>query len=374
MSLAVVVAQSVPIEHGFWITLAALLVLHSSAASTSATVLQAIVGTVLGFLIAAGILFAFQTNTVVLWILLPICLFISGYVPGVVSFLAGQVAFTCLVVVLFTLIDPSGITTAVLRVETVALGAISGGVMAFILWPRGARVALAQTVAAVYRTSAESIRNLATSSGSVDRKEASSAMHGVRRHAEEAFAIALTERGRRIDLPAWMTLFRAPNMVHSLVSGLWKPPTPWLSENCGDAVSATFKHRDAVAGALVQVADRLDPPDKDADDAKGANQADGLTSALTACINCARPLGLEKIDNARLLVALNDWLSYIEEYVAAVEPDLNNVIEASRPGAWLHWSLPKLRKRQTPAMSVALDRLGARSGDNHSFHTVGTDL
>lgn len=338
LSLAIIVARFVPVEHGFWIMLAALVVLHSSAASTSVTALQAIAGTLMGFILAACILFLFQANTFALWVLLPICVFLSAYTPGVVNFLVGQVAFNAMVVVLFTLIDPAGITTAVLRIETVALGAACGGIMAFILWPRGARVALASAVASVYRVSADAIRTLGSASEAHFLK-ASSDLYAIRRHAEEAFATALTERGQRIDIPVWLALFRAPNMAHSLVAGLWDPPSAWLAENCGNAVSATFDHRDRVAEAFERVASQLDPNGPVRTGTK-AHVSDPVPE-LIACINHARSLGIHKIDDARLLIALNEWLSYIDEYMTAAEPQLNRVVRVSQPGAWLQWSLAK---------------------------------
>lgn len=338
MSLAVILAHLVPVEHAFWITLATLLVLHSSAASTSATALQAVAGTLAGFVMAAVILLAFQNNPTALWLLLPIGIFLSAYTPNVVGFLTGQIAFNGTVVVLFTLIDPAGITTAVLRIETVALGAASGAVMAFIFWPHGARLVLAGAVARVYRTSAEGVRSLASASED-RRRNARSDMHGTRRQAEEAFTVALTERGRRIDIPSWLMLFRAPNMVHSLMSGLWHPPSARLSEMCGDAVAATLDHRDRVAAALDAVADRLDPTGSKADGPGMRARAEGPKGALAACLDRARPLGPEMIDNARRLIALNELLSYIDDDVTAAAPALTHTVKASRPRAWLRWSL-----------------------------------
>jgi|GEM_PF-2833871 len=338
MSLAVIIAHLVPVEHAFWITLAALLVLHSSAASTSATALQAVAGTLAGFVVAAAILLAFQNNSTALWLLLPICIFLSAYTPNVVGFLAGQIAFTGTVVVLFTLIDPVGITTAVVRIETVALGAASGALMAFIFWPHGARVVLAGAVARVYRASAEGVRSL--ESASEDRcRKASSDMHGKRRHAEEAFAVALTERGRRIDIPSWLMLFRAPNMVHSLMSGLWHPPTAQLTETCGDGVAAASDHRVRVADALDAVADRLDPTGADRQGTRA--RAEDPKQALAACLDWARPLGPEMINEVRRLIALNELMSYVDDDVTAAEPALIHIVEASRPGAWLRWSLAR---------------------------------
>lgn len=340
MSLAVVVARLVGIEHGFWITLAALLVIHSSAASTSATALQAIAGALVGFVFGAIILSIFGNNITALWVLLFCCVFFAGYTPGVVNFVVGQISFTGMVVVLFTLIDPAGITTDLVRVETVALGAACGAVMAFILWPRGARVALAGAVADVYRAASLGMRTVVTESGE-RRVEANIDMHGARRHTDLAFAIAISERGRQIDTRKWITLFRAPNMVHSLVAGLWRPPSPWLVDHCGAAIAATIDHRNRVADSLDFVADRLDPTGASPAREPPAGHPDDLSPVLMDCINLARPFGPDEVDSARHLVAWNEWLSFVDDYVAAAEPELNYIAGVSRPGAWLHWSLPK---------------------------------
>ena len=338
MSLAILIAKVVPVEHGFWVALAALLVLHSSAASTTATALQAVVGTVIGFVIAAAILWLFGTNPLILWGLLLVGIFFSAYTPDAVGFMVGQVCFTTMVVVFFTLVEPAGIATAVARLETVALGAASGAVMAFILWPHGAREALARAIATVYRASSDSLR-IITTDPQERHRDAVDEIHGARRHAEEAFTIALSERGRRINTRAWMSLFRAPNMANSLVFGIWSAPSPWLFEHCGDATDATIAHRGRVADAMQRVAARLDgtgpttaaTPEKPVD----------LTAILVECLDRARPFGPDKIDDVRILIALNEWVSYVEEDIAAAAPDLAYVAETSQQRAWMHWSLPK---------------------------------
>ncbi|MEM7443590.1 MAG: FUSC family protein [Pseudomonadota bacterium] len=340
MTLAVVVAQIVPVAHGFWITLAAMLVVHSSAASTTSTALKAVVGTAIGFLIAAVIILLFGNSPLALWILLPITIFFASYAPGVIGFLAGQAAFTSVVVVLFTLIDPVGITTAVTRVETVFLGAVSGALMAFILWPHGSKVALAKAVAGIYRAAGDGVRTM-MSDASDRRIEMSSEMHEARRRAEEAFEVALSERGQRIDMRAWMRLIRAPNLVHSLVVGFLKPLDPWLAEHCGKAFKATADHRDHVAAMLDAVGDRLDPDRTRQHETSLGQPSENPTTLSLACIDCAKDAGLDKVDNARRLVVLNEWLSYVGQYVRAAEPDLNHVALNSRHGSWLRWSAPK---------------------------------
>ena len=144
----------------FWITLGALLVLRSSAGATSATALQAVAGTLMGFVVASIILWTAETSVGPLWAILPASIFLAGYAPGAIGFMIGQASFTTALVVLFTLIYPAGIDTAIERVETVTLGAISAAVIGLLLWPHGARAALAATVARVYRTAAAGMRGL----------------------------------------------------------------------------------------------------------------------------------------------------------------------------------------------------------------------
>jgi len=344
LSLAVVVAKVVPVDHGFWVTLAALLVLHSSAASTTATSLQAVAGTLIGFVIAALVLLAFGNSPVAMWILLPIAVFMAGYMPGVVGFMIGQTAFTILVIVLYTLIDPVGITTDIARVETVALGAATGAVMSFILWPHGARVALARALETSYRVAAEASRTVPFEPME-NRSDAIARMQAARRRRDEAFVTALTERGQRIDVQAWMTLFRAPNMVHSLIIGYWASPSDWLKEHCADAMKATIAHRDRVEAALKHVADSLGAKTEGRVPSSAAEERDRRTAIFEAAIARARPEGPDTVNDVRLLILLNEWLAYVDRYVLAAEPELEHAKDTSRPWAWLRWSQPKLRER-----------------------------
>ena len=47
-------------------------------------------------------------HTVLLWVLLPIAVLISGMAPSLISFAAGQAGFTLVVVILFNIIQPVG--------------------------------------------------------------------------------------------------------------------------------------------------------------------------------------------------------------------------------------------------------------------------
>jgi len=350
MTLAVVLAQVVPLEHRFWVTLATLLVLRSSATSTSATVLQAMAGTLTGFVVAAVILTLFDDNPTVLWFLLPCCVFLAAYTPNAVSFMVGQVSFTVAFVLLFTLIDDVGLLTDVARVETVGIGATASAVMALIFWPRGARDALAHAIAVVYRTSSESLRHMATDPAA-SRRNAEIDMQA-RRRADEAFGIALGERGQQIDARAWIHLFRAPNLVHSLVTQLLPPPSPGAADRFCPALAVIHRKRDEVAARLAWVAERLDsadaPPTRDEPAARPTDaSADDLIPLLTKGLDSTRPPTPQLVADARLLIAWNYWVTCVDDYVAAAGPALDQVAAASRPRAWLRWS--ELKAKTGPA-------------------------
>ena len=44
----------------------------------------------------------------VLWVLLPLAVLVSGVAPSMISFAAGQAGFTLVVIILFNIIDPTG--------------------------------------------------------------------------------------------------------------------------------------------------------------------------------------------------------------------------------------------------------------------------
>jgi uncharacterized membrane protein YccC len=362
MTLAVLLAKLLPVDHGFWVTLGALLVLRSSASSTSATALQAILGTFVGFVLAAGIVVAFDNHDTYLLYILPFLVFLAGYTPGAVSFVVGQVSFTMLMVVLFTLIDKAGLATDLARLETVSIGAAVAAAMSLILWPRGARVALARAVAGVYRAAAEGLRTLVTGSEAA-RLEADRNLYTANRRADEAFGIAISEHGTKIDVDAWMALFRAPNTTHAMVDRLLPDITPWIEEACNPALGATVIHRDRVAEKLIGVAERLEHPRSKAVQRTTATHGNALANSLKQCFDAARRDGPEHIDNARLLVAWNEWFAYVEDYVASAQPQLDLVAAASQPGAWLRWSEPKVSAADSNASAGVPETAPSPSGD-----------
>lgn len=138
LACAVAVTHLFPVQHGFWVVLGALSVLRSSALTTGTRVVRAVAGTTAGFVLGALVIELVGVQPVVMWALLPVVAFGSAFVPEVASFIAGQAAFTMMVLIIFNLIVPTGWQVGLIRVEDVAVGALVGVMVSTLLWPRGA--------------------------------------------------------------------------------------------------------------------------------------------------------------------------------------------------------------------------------------------
>ncbi len=340
MTLAVVAAEHVPLAHGFWITLGTLVILRSSASSTSTTALQAVAGTFIGFCVAAAVLLLLGESRLALWTLLPVAIFLAAYAPGVAGFVLGQVSLTSLFVILFTLVSPAGISTDIIRLETVSLGAVAAAITALLLWPRGARAVLAVTLARLYRSAANAI-NLFMTSAPAERDAACQQLMAERRRADAAFGIALGERGEHIDALAWIAVLRAPGIVEALLAGLMQGLPERAEGQLGDAADAMRRRRAELAAALSRAANRLDPQQSQGGPAPSHAKASDTPTALRRCLKSAERWNEELVSDAAVLASGDMWLSLLADEIQRAEPALDTVVSASRPGSWLRWSLPR---------------------------------
>ncbi|HEY8301091.1 MAG TPA: FUSC family protein [Jatrophihabitans sp.] len=205
LTIAVLVARLVGAQNAFWIGLGALSVLRSNALSTGATVLRALAGTVIGFAIGGGLVAIIGTNHAVLWTLFPVVCFVAASAPAVISFAAGQAAFTVFTIILFNIIAPAGWQIGVVRVEDVALGCAASLVAGFLFWPRGAAAALGTAYAEAYSTAArflrQAIAGLDTSSGAVSTAEVGEVATAAGTRLDDALRQYLAEQGtKRVPL------------------------------------------------------------------------------------------------------------------------------------------------------------------------------
>ena len=139
LALAVAVTHVFPLQNGFWVVLGAMSVLRSSALTTGTRVVRAVAGTAIGFMLGVVVIELVGVDPIVMWVMLPLVAFGSAFVPEVASFIAGQAAFTMMVLIIFNLIAPTGWSVGLIRVEDVVVGALVGVVVSVLLWPRGVR-------------------------------------------------------------------------------------------------------------------------------------------------------------------------------------------------------------------------------------------
>jgi uncharacterized membrane protein YccC len=235
LGLAVLLADLTGVQHSFWVVLGTLSVLRSNALSTGQNVIRGLLGTVVGFVIGAGLLALVGTNITLLWILLPLAVLLAGVAPAVISFAAGQAAFTLTLVILFNIIEPAGWRVGLLRVVDIALGCAVSLVVGLLFWPRGARAALGQALADAYVDSARYLSravefgmsrcDYAAASPASPSEEAARAAAASRR-LDDTFRGYLAERGAKpvplAEVTSLMTGVVALRLAADAVLDLWQ--------------------------------------------------------------------------------------------------------------------------------------------------------
>ncbi len=146
LAIAVLIAGEASVQHAFWVVLGSLSVLRSSALNTGATIVQALVGTVIGILVGGLLLTGLGGSDTASWIVLPFAAFLAAYAPRAISFAAGQAGFTVAVFVIFDLLAPTGWEVGLVRLEDVSLGFLISLVVGLLFWPRGAGAVLRRSL------------------------------------------------------------------------------------------------------------------------------------------------------------------------------------------------------------------------------------
>ena len=104
--------HALDLQHGFWVVLATLAVVRTTASATSVTAGRAVLGTAVGFVLAVLVILGAEADSHLYMVLLGLVVFAAVYAARAGGVLAGQAAFTVFVVVLFSLLAPSNWTLA----------------------------------------------------------------------------------------------------------------------------------------------------------------------------------------------------------------------------------------------------------------------
>lgn len=323
LAIAVAVALSLDLEHAFWVVLGTLSVLRSSALGTGATALQALAGTLAGFLIATGVVELTRDDTAALWILLPASVFVAAYTPGAVHFVVGQASFTVFVVVLFNLVQPSGVLTAVTRVENIAIGCAVSVAVGLLFWPRGARTAFCQSLATLYRMSAEHLRRafeyaLAETDDAVVPDDARDRAVSCRRQADDAFAQFVNERtARELPVETWALVLTAPTKVRLAADAVaFHAARDYQRRGCEEGGNAVHDSVSVIADGFDRLADRLGG---EATATLAVPESPALRAGVLACMTEHAPEGTAGMAPAFAVVWMADWLRFVDHVLDTLE-------------------------------------------------------
>ena len=234
LALAVLVADALSVQHGFWVVFGTLSVLRSNALSTGQSALRAVLGTIVGFVVGGLLVYSIGTDTTILWVVLPFAVLFAGLAPAAISYAAGQAAFTLTLLILFNLIVPAGWTIGLVRVEDIAIGCGVSVLVGLLFWPRGAAAALGRALAEAYQESVRYLSDAVTYGvGRCDaggpltvppRAQAQQAAAAARR-LDDTFRGYLTERGVKplpmSDLTSLVTGVAGLRLAADAVLDLW---------------------------------------------------------------------------------------------------------------------------------------------------------
>jgi uncharacterized membrane protein YccC len=206
LGLAVLIANLSGVQHAFWVVLGMLSVLRSNALNTGQNVLRGLLGTVAGFVVAAGLIELVGTNQTLLWFLLPLAILLAGVAPAAIGFAAGQAAFTLTLVILYNIIAPAGWRVGLVRIEDIAIGCAVSLAVGALFWPRGAGSALSKALSEAYTDSSRYLANAvgfgmlrcdATSPKAPAPTDDAIRAAAAGRRLDDAFRSYLAERGEK---------------------------------------------------------------------------------------------------------------------------------------------------------------------------------
>ncbi|MGW4461434.1 FUSC family protein [Micromonospora sp. NPDC004704] len=258
LAAARVVAGYLNLDHGFWVLLATLTLLRTSAADTRTTLRPAVIGTVLGATAGAGLLLVTDRPEVYRGVL-PVAMVLAFAVGPLLGLAWGQGFVTLLLTALFAQIGPASLRIVQARFTDVLVGAVIGVLAGLLLWPRGGggelRRSLANYLDAAASSTEETVDVL--TGRQPDRGELGRA-HRAMVLAEASMIQYQSEQpARRNEGVDWSAVLIAG---HEMVRGgqarrdLRPPPYPLLSDEVAGPLD-DFAHR--VRGAYGDVADQL---------------------------------------------------------------------------------------------------------------------
>ncbi len=212
LAAAMAIVTATNLAFGFWVLLGVVAILRFDSMSTNRSAWQAVLGTATGVVAATGLLTLIGNNELVLWLLVPVAVFVAAWAGVALKFPIAQGVLSGFVVLMVNLTAwPPDISRGELRILDMALGAVVAAVVGLVLWPHGATGVLRQQVASTtlaswgyLRDVLESFRGETTSGNQAD---AFADAHHAALIAAETYDVSLMQRGNGLQGDAmWAAL------------------------------------------------------------------------------------------------------------------------------------------------------------------------
>jgi uncharacterized membrane protein YccC len=338
LALAVWVARSLGLSHAFWVVLGTLQVLRSTALGTGRTTIQALAGNVIGVVIGGVFAVLAGNHPAVMWVALPLAVFLAAYAATTVGFIASQAAFTINLIIIFNLISPAGWQVGLVRIEDVAIGASISVLVGLLLWPRGARREFARALGGFYRAAANYLQ------AAFDRVldfEPPASLEPSRRvaiqareRAGEAFDAFLNERvASPLDAQTAGLLLSEGNhaMLAAELLDVVAGRMGYRAGGCADGARAVHTQEAIMIDGLITLADRLALEDRVAAQERISREA--LRTAARDCLRRWR--NDDRAGRGAMAVVIaGEWVENIARLEADLERPVTVAVEAARTPWW----------------------------------------
>ena len=150
------------LQHGFWVLLATLTLTRTTSLETWSAVRQALIGTLVGAVLAGGLLALVHDRITVYALVLPVVM-LAAFIAGPLRGLAwAQGGFTLVVATLFAQVAPVTWQLAPVRLVDVLVGSVIGLTCGLLAWPRGAGSEVRRSMAALCSAIADAIGQTTT--------------------------------------------------------------------------------------------------------------------------------------------------------------------------------------------------------------------
>lgn len=337
LALAVWVARAFDLSHAFWVVLGTIQVLRTNALGTGRTIVQAVVGNVIGVVIGGLFALVAGSHPAVMWTAFPIAVFGAAYAATTIGFMLSQAAFTINLIVVFNLISPAGWQVGLVRIEDLLVGAVISLVVGLLLWPQGARREFARALSSLYRSLAGYLDqgfDLVLAFEPADTDTARRIVVRARDRADEAFDTFLNERaGGSLDQETAAFLLSSANQV--ILGGdllvVIATGMGYQATSCADGARVVGAQVSTLLGSYVRLADEMNLSQVSEQEARVSS-----TALRQASLGCLRRWQADPDvgRGAMATVMAAEWVQNLALLEADLEGPVETVVEAARKPWW----------------------------------------